>query len=147
MVGLYPRAADQTAPKALNSSNFLDKPITLPSSTYMPPSDCRLVLNVARLSFESQELAATRLPINSENDFASLTAEYSGTHLVRRFDDHNVLVIPLVKGAPEVVGTSTKVGVGEDPGLVAALARHALTNYLKSLGRSITWGRPHVSCR
>jgi hypothetical protein len=105
----------------------------------MPPSDSRLVLNVARLSFESQELAATKLPINSQDDFASLTAEYSGTHLVRRFDDHNVLVIPLVKGASEVIGTSTKIALGD---LVAALARHALTDYLKSLGRSITWGRP-----
>ncbi len=108
----------------------------------MEETTTSLILNVAPLTFHNEVINVTRLALPTPEAFAQLESTLRGTHLLRRADEESAIAIPLVEGAPAILGAEVKLTLAENLNVVAALARNALTGYLHSLGRLVTWSRP-----
>jgi hypothetical protein len=100
------------------------------------------VLNVARITFPDVTISATTISLPTPEAFAAIEASTRGTHFIRRTTDDTAVAIPLVDNPPLLAGDSSPILLRENLNLIAALARNALTEYLSSIGRSITWARP-----
>jgi hypothetical protein len=100
------------------------------------PSPASLALNVAPITYPKSVLTAYSEAIGSPVEIRAIRERYRGTHLVRRYEENRALIVPLQADSP-VLSDPVHVDLSKSPGLVAALIRESLLNYLSSIGRQI----------
>lgn len=96
-----------------------------------------LTLNVSPISFSDAEVTVGVFDYNGKEQLDKLRATYSATHVFRREAGTRILCVPVVAGATAVGDSIEKVHLSKNLPFAASLIRHALLNYLHSLGRQI----------
>ncbi len=96
----------------------------------------QLAFNIAPISPVKAVINAYTEIFESTDEIPAIRERYRGTHLVRRFEENKVLVVPL-RTDSAVLNTPIKVDLSSSPYLVAALIRESFLNYLSSIGRKI----------
>jgi len=105
------------------------------------PSPMQLALNVAPIHHSKSVVTAYSESFKSTDEIPAIRERYRGTHLVRRYEENKVLVLPL-RGDLAALSTPVPVDLSKSPYLVAALVRESLINYLSSIGRQIIGVNP-----
>jgi hypothetical protein len=101
----------------------------------------QLALNVAPINYSKSVITAYSETFQSTDEIKTIRERYRGTHLVRRYEEKQVLVVPLRTNL-DALSTAVQVDLSKSPHLVAALVREALISYLSGRGRPVIGVNP-----
>ena len=101
----------------------------------------QLALNIAPIQYSKGVITAYSETFKSTDEIPAIRERYRGTHFVRRYEENQVLVVPLRADLP-ALSTPVQADLSKSPYLVAALVRESVINYLFSIGRQIIGVNP-----